>query len=524
MENEAGDGTSFSVAGGVGSIRYTLAEISEAGVGLARLAERMDPLVDRLQAEWLWLGDAAQSAPVFPYGPLEDMQNALWSCKSARTDTARLAGKAVQASANYAATETRAVNAALMTGSIAAMMEGRNMRNLALLAPWTLAVGLAKELHRAKREGLRDVMERHLNNGGATVAGALGFGVGFAYLLSQLPRQDAGSAGVRPAYALRKFFDAAGLARSGHLAIRQVPAQEWEAEARQLPPGHAIIDPAAGDPCEVEATIRGMLAGSQDAYGYPPGSLGVVRVVRPDGQISWVVHLPGTEDWSTIDSTNPFDMEGNLEGLTAAWKTHFMQEQVLVQEFIKTALESSGARPGEEVVLTGHSGGGIHAAAAAADPAFLERVNVKMIVIAGSPAKNAKVPDTISVLDLENDNDVVTAADFGPPPASKNWVTVTSHRPPVAEGGVGAAVQQAHSLENYMTDAGSLDSKADPAVQASRETLRNLLGVGVGAGAVVKGTKFVYQGQDVLDKPKKVRPVPARPVKGKGGDYTPGAR
>ena len=85
-----------------------MAEITEAGVGLAGLAQHMDPLVDRLQAEWLWLGDAAQGASVFPYGPLEDMQNALWSCKGARADTARLAGRALQASANYAATETRA--------------------------------------------------------------------------------------------------------------------------------------------------------------------------------------------------------------------------------------------------------------------------------------------------------------------------------------------------------------------------------------------------------------------------------
>ncbi|MDJ0311986.1 hypothetical protein [Arthrobacter sp. H35-D1] len=524
MAHEAGDGTSFSVEGGVGSISYTLAEITEAGVGLASLAQHMDPLVDRLQAEWLWLGDAAQGASVFPYGPLEDMQNALWSCKGARADTARLAGRALQASANYAATETRAADAAALTGRIAAMMKGRNTRDLALLAPWTLAAGLATELERVRREGLRDAMERLLNNGVAAVAGALGSGVGFAYLLSQLRRQDAGSAGARPAYALRKFFDTAGLARSGNLAIRQVPAREWDTAAKQLPPGHAIVDPSAGDPWEMEASIRGMLAGSQDAYGYPPGSIAVVRIVRPDGQVSWVVHLPGTEDWSTIDSANPFDMEGNLEGLTAAWKEHFTQEQVLVQEFIKAALESSGALPGEEVVLTGHSGGGIHAAAAAADSAFLASVNVKMIVIAGAPAKNANVPATISVLDVENDNDVVTAADYGPPPASKNWVTVTSHRPPIAEGGVGAAVQEAHSLENYMADAGGLDSSADPAVQASREALRNLLGAGVGAGAMVKGTKFVYQGRDSRNKSTKDRPVVTHPVPGKGKDYAPGAR
>ena len=525
MVHDARTETSFSIEGGAGSVSYTLAEITEAGARLSRLAQQMDPLVDRLESEWRWLAEAAQGAPVFPYGPLEDMQNALWSCNAARADTAGLAGKALQASANYALAEAQAINVAALASKLAAMVEGRNTRNLALLAPWTLAVKAGRLVERAQKAGLRDAMEHLLNNGGATVAGALGTGASIAYLMSQLSRADATTSGERPAYVVRKFFDAAGLARAGHLTVRRVPSQEWDANANQWPPGHAIVDPPAGEPWEVEASIHGMLAGSQDAYGYPPGSIGLVRVVRADGQISWVVHLPGTEDWSTMDSTVPFDMEGNLEALTADWKEQFTQKQVLVQELIKSALESSGALPGEDVILTGHSGGGIHAAAAAADPAFLEKVNVKMIVIAGSPAKNAGVSGGISVFDLENENDIVTAVDYGPPPASPNWVTVTSHRPPTAGGGsMGAVVGQAHSLENYLEDAASLDSSDAPAVQMPLKTLRNILGAGVGVGAMVTGTKFVYQGKDSPDRSKKAKSVGPRPAPVAGEDYVPGLR
>ncbi|MDO5753085.1 hypothetical protein [Arthrobacter sp.] len=525
MGHDPGVETSFSIEGGAGSVSYTLAEITDAGARLARLAQQMDPLVDRLQSEWLWLTDAAQGAPVFPYGPLEDIQNALWSCKAALADTAGLAGKARQASANYALAEAQAINVAALASKLVALAEGRNTRNLALLAPWTLAVKAGQLVERVKKQGLRDSVEQLLNNGGATVAGALGTVSSLAYLMSVLSRGDATTSGTQPAYFLRKFFDTAGLTRAGQLSVRRVPVQEWDANAKQWPPGHAMADPPAGEPWEVEASIHGMLAGSQDAYGYPPGSIGVVRVARADGQIAWVVHLPGTEDWSTIDSTVPFDMEGNMEALTAKWKEHFTQKQVLVQELIKSALESAGALPGEDVVLTGHSGGGIHAAAASADPAFLEQVNVKMIVIAGSPAKNAGVPGTISVVDLENDNDIVTAVDYGPPPASPNWVSVTSHRPPTARGGsLGAVVEQAHSLENYMKDAASLDSSDASAVQAPLETLRNVLGAGVGVGAVVKGTKFVYQGKDSPDRPRKAKPVAPRPVPVTGEDYAPGLR
>ena len=526
--HESGDGTTFSVTGGVGSISYTLAEIAEAGVRLGRLAQRMEPLVDRLQSEWRWLGEVAQGAPVYPHEPLADMQNAWWSCQHAQADAERLAAKVVQASANYAATEAQAANAAMLAGKIGALQEGQNARNFALVAPWATALTLKRQRERLKNEGLRDYAELLLNNGGAAIAGALGSGASLAYLLAQLRHQDADTAGVRPAFALRKFLDAAAVTRSGNVAFRQVPTQEWDTGAKQWPPGHAIADPSAGEPWEVEASIRGMLAGSQDAYGYPPSSIGVVRIVRPDGRVSWVVHLPGTEDWSAIDSTNIFDMEGNLEGMTAAGKDRFMQRHVLVQEFIKQSLKSAGALPTEDVLLTGHSGGGIHAAAAAADPGFLENVNVRMIVIAGAPAKNADVVDTVSVLALENDADPVPALDYGPPPGSPNRVTVTSHRPPVAESGLGAAVQGAHSLENYLQDATTLDSSPSPAVQASQQTLRGLLGAGIGTGAgagpMVQGTKFVFQGRDSGPGTKKSLHTAERPLPGKGKDYSPGAR
>ena len=85
--HESGDGTTFSVTGGVGSISYTLAEIAEAGVRLGRLAQRMEPLVDRLQSEWRWLGEVAQGAPVYPHEPLADMQNAWWLPRKLRLPT-----------------------------------------------------------------------------------------------------------------------------------------------------------------------------------------------------------------------------------------------------------------------------------------------------------------------------------------------------------------------------------------------------------------------------------------------------
>lgn len=516
--------TTFTVDGGFGSVAWTLAEIVEASSGLLRIAELLNPVIDRLASERLWLDQASYGTVAYPQGSLDAMSYAQMCCWGAQSGTSALALKAGKAAENYEATEVRNANFAALRARLQAVGGGWQTWLAGPLAPVKAVLDLHDWEEAARRDGLRDTVESTLNDAGAHVAGALGPGVSLIYLLSLLRRSDAGNAGVGSAFTLRKFFDQAGLVRPGSLGVRQVPEQEWNpARGTYTPPGHAqLVD---GSPCAVEATLENLLNGSKDAYAYPPGSIAVVRIPRPDATNVWIVHLPGTEDWSTLDSANLFDMEGNLEGMTAAQQKKFTQQQILVQELIKEALKAAGALPGEDVLLTGHSGGGIHAAAAAADPVFLAEVNVKTIVIAGAPAKNAHVEPDITVVDLENEDDIVTATDFGPPLSSKDWVTVTSHRPPVA-GGIVEIVENAHSIDNYIDDAAELDHSGDPAVQAAKERIRNLLGVATGgaaAGGAVAGSKWVFQGRD-NNKPRTKKAAKQQPVPVPGKDFTPGNR
>ncbi|SEE92425.1 PGAP1-like protein [Arthrobacter alpinus] len=501
----------------------TFAEITAAADELHRIAQLIDSLESRLRSEWTWLGDAAVGAPVYPLSSLEAMRDAYFHSMNLHGSILKLAEKSGQASVNYAEAEARNANAVDRAGRMKALGSGQNTWGLGTFAALKIGHDLLSLLKTGKEQGFRDMMETALNDGGAYTAGALGPGVAFIYMLAQLRKRDAGSAGAASAWGLRKVADAGGLARPGHLVVRQVPEQEWNpAHADFYPPGHAIS--SEGEPWSGLASFQAMLGGSNDAYGYPPGSIGVVRVDRPDGSTAWVVHLPGTEDWSTFDSSNPFDMEGNMEGMTAAHQEEFKQQEVLVQELIKESLTASGALPGEDVVLTGHSGGGIHAAAAAADPAFLAEVNVKMIVIAGSPAKNTGVGEGINVVDLQNEDDIVTAVDFGPPAATQNWVTVTSRRPPTGEADdLFGVLAQAHSLENYMDDAAALDQSDDPSMVASRQQLQAVLGAGAGGTAMV-GAKWVYQGSDVDDWPKQKGQTPGTKKPGETERYSLGVR
>ncbi len=510
----------FTIEGGVGSIHWTMAEIVESAAGLARTAQLMDPLLDRLKAERLWLGQVCAGATTVPSGVLDAMVLAEWRCGAAQTGLAQLAQRAAQAAGNYAAVEARNAHAAAVLRRFDALQGGLFLWAAGPLGPLTSAVDFSQWVRQAQRDGLRNATEAALRDGGAFLAGTLGPSIALMYFLVNLRHANAADTGLRPALFLRKTFDYTALAQPGTLLVRPVPPREWNLKSSAASP---VMAPN-GQSWNIEATFKSMLEGSNDAYAYPPGSIGVIQVTRPDGSSVWVVHLPGTEEWSTVDGNNPFDMEGNLEALTAAKQEQFKQQEVLIQELIKAALQGAGALPGQDVVLTGHSGGGIHAAAAAASPAFLQEVNVRMIIIAGAPAANAAVAKDIAVLGLENDQDLVTAADFHAPPPHKSWVTVTSHRPPVT-GGLLEDLEQAHSLENYLLDAATLDQSNDPAVSASKEELRKLLGVaagGVAAGGVV-GRKWVFQGMD-NNKVAPPRGPTRNPAPESGKDYTPGAR
>lgn len=502
-----GSGSSFTIEGGVGSVSWTMAEIVDCAAGLARSAQLMDPLLDRLRNERMWLAQAGAGSTGIHAGVVEAMVLAEWRCGAVQGSLTQLAQNAGQAAANYAATEARAAASTLALSRLVALQDGWLTWTTGPLAPLKSAVDFSRWLEQVRDEGIRNATEQALRNGGAYAAGALGPGVALIYFLQALRPRDASGVGSSSPFVLRKMLDHAKLTRPGTLSVRAVPPGEWGG-----PPG--------APPGNLDATFQSMLAGSRDAYGYPPGSIAVVQVRRPDGSNAWVVHLPGTEDWSTLDSTNPFDMEGNLEALTASQQARFRQQEVIVQELIKAALQAAGALPGEEVLLTGHSGGGIHAAAAAASPAFLEEVNVRMVIMAGAPAGNAQVPADIAVLGLENEHDVVTAADFHAPQPHKHWVTATSHRPPAA-GGPLELLEQAHSMENYLDDADALDHSDDPAVRDAKRTLENLLGVGAGGAAIVGG-KWVFQGRDNPPPPQQAgrgRPAPIR-----GKDYVPGSR
>lgn len=183
---------------------------------------------------------------------------------------------------------------------------------------------------------------------------------------------------------------------------------------------------------------------------------GVVEVSKIEvegSQPRYIVTIPGTQHWGGYDTDNPIDMAGNLAGL---WGAPFMADAV------SNSLRAAGAASGSDVMLVGHSGGGILARAVAADPAFLADFDSKYVLTAGSPVANTPLPDQTVGLNLQQKTDPVTGTDFRAAPDTPNNITVEFQTDALEEPADNEVDE--HSVYNYSHKAADLESSEHASV------------------------------------------------------------
>ncbi|MFD7024228.1 hypothetical protein [Promicromonospora sukumoe] len=228
--------------------------------------------------------------------------------------------------------------------------------------------------------------------------------------------------------------------------------------------------PNGEPPLRVPSDLENLTQGVTDSYGAGDGNVRVTTIDGPNGP-RVIVSVPGTESWNPSAGDNPMDLTGNL--VTAGGSRSTMSAAV------ELAMQNADIPPGAEVMLVGHSQGGMTVADLASDSGFVSQYNVTNAVTFGSPIDSAHIDPSVSVLEMQHRSDVVPRLDLGdarfnpisPIPVlpgghneSANHTTVTMDNP-----GSWYDAGGNHSHEAYSE---SIKGSSDPGLAAYEQQLR----------------------------------------------------
>lgn len=176
---------------------------------------------------------------------------------------------------------------------------------------------------------------------------------------------------------------------------------------------------------------------------------------RDGGPSRWVVQISGTQDWSPRAGSNPFDLTTDVVAMaqqgTAAKRG--------VAEALARAQSDARARTGrdtshDEVLLSGHSQGGILAASLASDPAFRQQHRVAAVVSYGAPINRFPIPPQVPVLSVEHLQDSVPRLDGVTRTDARHWTTITRD---LSGSGAPPSTGASHAAERYIETADAID-------------------------------------------------------------------
>ncbi len=189
------------------------------------------------------------------------------------------------------------------------------------------------------------------------------------------------------------------------------------------------------------------------------GAIQIQQVGEPPHE-RYIVYIPGTDDMGPIPATGDLarDMETNYQligGMDSAYGRGIQQ-----------AMLDAGL-DGKDVMLVGHSQGGMVSTSLAADPDFTRHFNVQHVVTAGSPT--AQVPDlpgATHAIHFENRGDAVPLLDGEDNPDQPNRTTVKFD-----EGSSDTADN--HGLDHYANGAAAADASTNGSIQDEITRMRD---------------------------------------------------
>lgn len=168
--------------------------------------------------------------------------------------------------------------------------------------------------------------------------------------------------------------------------------------------------PGAGQPRTVELGSQGMHpitdfnSLTQATMSSYENGVRVDKIVDENGTVRYIVSIPGTEaDVTSIE--NGWSKNPNARNWAANLWAIAQGSRATDAQAVQMAIQNAGVPEGANIMLTGHSQGGIIAANLAADNGFASTYNIDGVITYGSPVETADLgPSSAPVLAFGHGN------------------------------------------------------------------------------------------------------------------------
>lgn len=261
-----------------------------------------------------------------------------------------------------------------------------------------------------------------------------------------------------------------GHVRSGHHGVeiervgKPAKAKESSHPNRSMADSLAVMEELAGD----EDTDLGLIR--------------IDRITDTNGERAWQVYIPGGQGFDLSDVHSLLNSPNTVNAKVTPSAI-----------MVTAAMKQAGVKKGENVVMVGHSHGGITASKLANDSQVRQHFDIPLVVAAGSPIDQHKIRSDTHVISLEHTEDFVPGLD-GVAQGHKPGLTrvertlTDSHDPKIAQG---KGIHHTHDYPNYVDTA----ARADDSVEVARHspTIEEIIPDG-------HVERFYYRGR-IIDAP-----------------------
>jgi len=229
---------------------------------------------------------------------------------------------------------------------------------------------------------------------------------------------------------------------------------------------HRVPEPAGSVPA-VAAAPRGFadLAGRLPRAAPDGAQVRVERYGEGTADRRFIVYVGGTADASPRSTSDPWDVTSDVGAVTGG--------DAGAVRATEQAMRAAGVGPDDRVLLAGYSLGGI----VARDIADRGSFAVDGVLSLGSPVGQIPVPDGVSAVSVEHNEDVLAALGghgLADEDGGHALVVRRSVADELTDGG--GTLFAAHGLDRYAETAALLDESEEERIAGFRSTLSTFLG------------------------------------------------